>query len=166
MPPEPRRALGVDPGSIRCGWGVVELHGNRFVRVASGHLAVGKGALPDRLDAIYRGLLAVATEHRPTTAAIESLIFHRNAQSALRLGEARGVALLALHHAGLAPAEYEPSFIKKSVTGSGAAPKEQVSMMVQSMLGFAHRGALDETDALAIAICHLNQNPLLARRTL
>jgi crossover junction endodeoxyribonuclease RuvC len=161
-----RRVLGVDPGSIRCGWGVVESQGARVVRISSGVIDAGRGDLAVRLGRIRDGLRDAASVHGPTEAAIEALFFHRNAQSALKLGEARGVAILALHDAGLPVAEYEPAFVKKSVVGSGRADKDQVALMVQAMLGYRTPAARDESDALAIAICHLHQNPLLARSTL
>lgn len=161
-----RRVLGVDPGSIRCGWGVVEARGTRLVRIASGAIIAGRGELPERLATIYAGLRAVASEHLPNEAAIEALFYHKNPQSALKLGEARGVAILALHDAGLRMSEYEATVVKKAVVGSGGAKKEQVAMMMSAMLGFVHKGPLDETDALAVAVCHLNRNPLLMRTTL
>lgn len=161
----PRRVIGIDPGSVRTGYGVVEAHGNRLVWIASGTIQCGRGAFSGRLATIYREISAVCSEHAPNEAAIEGIFHARNAGTALKLGQARGVALLALTHAGLSIVEYEPMLVKKTVVGYGAADKDQIRAMVGMLLGNRTFGGLDETDALSIAICHLNQSPLHKPKT-
>ncbi len=165
MTATPRRVLGVDPGSIRCGWGVVEQIGNRLSHVASGTIQAGRGDLNERLITIYDSLSEVCRTWQPSSGAIEGIFFQRNAQSALKLGHARGVAILAMAHAGLPITEYEPTVAKKAVVGTGRAGKDQVAAMIGMLLGVRGVGA-DTTDALAIAVCHLQQNPRFARSTL
>lgn len=153
------RVIGIDPGSIVLGWGIIEKHGSKLVRVDSGVVRCGKKPLEDRLCVIYEALTQVCAHHQPSGAAIEGIFHQRNAQSALVLGHARGAAMLALRHAGLSPAEYAPTLVKKAVTGSGRAQKSQVAGMVGMMLGKFKAATADETDALAIAICHLHAAP-------
>lgn len=159
----PRRILGIDPGSLRCGWGVVEQAGSRLCWVDSGTIVTGGGPMAERLVVLFREISTICARTRPTEAAIETLFFQRNAQSALKLGHARGAALLALAQSGVTIAEYEASLVKKRVTGSGGASKEQVQRMCAILLGRDEFSGLDETDALALAICHLQQHPALAR---
>ena len=148
------RILGIDPGSHNTGWGVVEVEGTRFRRVASGTVGTGSKHLWERLLLIDRGLEAILREYRPQGAAIESVFYAKNAQSALKLGHARGVALLGMARAGLEIGEYSPTQIKQAVTGTGRATKEQVAHMVGLLLGYSEKMGLDESDALAIAVCH------------
>lgn len=159
----PRRVLGIDPGSLRCGWGVVEQVGPRLCWIDSGTIVTGGGPMAERLVVLFREIGTICERTRPTEAAIETLFFQRNAQSALKLGHARGAALLALAQTGVAIAEYEASLVKKRVTGSGGASKEQVQRMCAILLGREGFSGLDESDALALAICHLQQHPALAR---
>lgn len=148
------RVIGIDPGSRTTGWGVVERVSGRMVRVASGVVRTRPDdPMPTRLQAIHLGLGAAIREFQPTAAALEEIFAHKSAASALVLGQARGVALLAV--AGLPLATYNNATIKKSVTGSGKADKDQVARMVQTLLGLAVEGPADETDALAIALTHL-----------
>lgn len=159
MPPGPTaasvRVLGIDPGSVRTGWGVVERSGSKIVGIAAGVIEAGsKDELHLRLPVIYDGLRAVIIEHAPTTVAVEDIFYSRNVQSALKLGHARGVALLAAGHSGLDVTAYPPAVVKRSIAGSGRAEKEQVAMIVGAILGWKQLPAIDATDALAIAITH------------
>lgn len=149
------RALGIDPGSRYTGYGIIEARGNRLTHIAAGRIvAQGKGDFTARLEIIYDGLAEVIAKYKPTHAAIEGIFHHRNAQSALKLGHARGVALLACRHHQLELEEYAPSVVKKAVVGTGRADKQQVQQMVSMMLGIrATDLAIDASDALAIAIC-------------
>jgi crossover junction endodeoxyribonuclease RuvC len=149
--------LGVDPGSLRTGWGVVRRTGPKLSYVAAGTIETGRDdELPVRLLEIYTELCAVITEHKPDTMAVEDIFHARFAGSALKLGHARGVALLAGANAGLEIAAYAPALVKRSVAGSGAADKPQVARIVGAILGLRELPKLDATDALAIAITHAN----------
>lgn len=147
------RVLGVDPGTIRCGWGVVSCDGPRLVHVASGVIDAGRGDIAARLALVYRDLLEVVAEHGPTAFSLERNFVARNVQSAFRLGEARGVAMAAAAASGLTPTEYTPMMIKKAVVGYGRAEKGQVQTAVQRLLGLADLPAPDAADALAAALC-------------
>ncbi|MBF0523519.1 MAG: crossover junction endodeoxyribonuclease RuvC [Deltaproteobacteria bacterium] len=151
------RALGIDPGSRVTGFGVVEQRGYDLVYIGSGRLAPGDALpFPARLNVIYQGLMEAMNQYRPTEAAVEDLFFAKNAKSALILGHARGVCLLAAENSGLPIFEYSPRQIKQSVVGYGAAAKEQVQEMVRLLLGLPERLPKDTSDALATAICHLH----------
>jgi crossover junction endodeoxyribonuclease RuvC len=155
------RILGVDPGSHYTGYGVIERQGSRLLHIASGRLDVHgpTGSLPRRLEAIYAGLMEVIAAHQPEVGAIEGVFFHRNAASALVLGHARGVALLACRHGGLEVSEYPPTVVKQAVVGSGRAQKEQVQQMVRVILGVSVEDmSLDQSDALGVAICHAHRS--------
>jgi crossover junction endodeoxyribonuclease RuvC len=147
--------LGIDPGSRYCGFGVVEDAGGARVRhLAHGVLSLGEeGPVEDRLRALHDGLSRELSRHRPALVAIEDVFHARNARSALVLGQARGVALLAASQAGARVRSFAPSVIKQAVTGTGRAEKEQVGRMVGVLLGIAVTGRLDASDALAAAIC-------------
>jgi crossover junction endodeoxyribonuclease RuvC len=146
--------LGVDPGSVRTGWGVVQVHGSRLVGVAAGVIeADDRAELAERLRVIQAGLSAVIAEHRPGHMAVED-VFVKHARSALVLGHARGVILLTGHAAGLPIAAYPPAVVKRSVAGRGAADKAQLGRLVAAMLGLRDQPRPDATDALAIAITH------------
>lgn len=148
------RVIGIDPGSRTTGWGVVERAGGRMVAVASGVVRTRpEEPMPARLRAIYLGLQEAIAAHSPSVAAMEEIFAHKSAASALVLGQARGVALLAV--AGLPLSTYNNATIKKTVSGSGKADKDQVARMVRTMLGFTDVAPADETDALAIALTHL-----------
>ncbi len=148
------RILGVDPGLRTLGWGVIESRGSRLTHVANGLCRSGEGALADRLLALYRQLSAVVAAHTPEAAAIEQTFVNKDGAGTLKLGQARGVALLALAQAGLEVGEYAPNRVKKTVVGVGHAEKAQVDHMVRLQLpGCAPEGP-DAADALAIAICH------------
>jgi crossover junction endodeoxyribonuclease RuvC len=155
--------LGIDPGSIRTGWGVVRRDGPKLRYVAAGTINAGKDAeLPTRLHAIYEALRVVIAEHAPTALAVEDIFHARFAASALKLGHARGIALLVGAQAGLPIAAYPPALVKRSVAGRGQADKLQVARIVGAILGLRDLPAVDATDALAIAITHAQA--LLAQR--
>lgn len=149
------RLLGLDPGLQRTGWGLIDADGNRLRFVAAGAVATEVGpSLAERLDALYRGLQRVIAEHRPQAAAVEETVVNRNAASSLKLGHARGVALLAAAHAGLAVSEYASKTVKRAVVGTGGAQKAQVAMMVRVLLPGCGEVTADAADALAVAVCH------------
>ncbi|TMA25268.1 MAG: crossover junction endodeoxyribonuclease RuvC [Deltaproteobacteria bacterium] len=149
------RVLGIDPGSRYCGFGVVEDAGGTRVRhLAHGVFILGADRpIEDRLRSLHEGLAAALAQHRPEVVAVEDVFHARNARSALVLGQARGVALLAAAQAGVVVRSFSPSTIKQAVTGSGRAEKDQVSRMVAVLLGLQLEGRLDASDALAAAIC-------------
>ncbi len=150
------RVMGVDPGTTKLGWGVVERVGTRLVHVAHGTLLPKGKCLADKLVQIDRELAEVVVAHAPTASAVESIFFSKNAQSAAKLGHARGVVLLALRRAGLMVAEYPPARVKRAVVGRGRADKNQVSRIVQSILSLSDIPQEDAADALAVAVTHLN----------
>jgi crossover junction endodeoxyribonuclease RuvC len=151
----PIRVIGLDPGLRNTGWGVIDVAGNRIVHVADGVVSPHpRDALAARLRALYDGLEEVLDRYRPEQAAVEETFVNKNAASTLKLGEARGVVLLAPARAGLAVAEYSANRIKKSVVGVGHANKDQVQNMVSRLLGGRTLSSADAADALAVAICH------------
>ncbi len=149
------RIIGVDPGLRNLGWGVIEAEGSRMTHIANG-ICHSDSALPlaARLQSLFRALSAVIAEHAPEAAAIEETFVNRDGQATLKLGQARGVALLALAEAGLVPGEYAANRIKKSVVGNGHAAKRQIAHMVAHYFPGAKLAGADAADALAIAICH------------
>jgi crossover junction endodeoxyribonuclease RuvC len=153
----PRRVLGLDPGSIRTGWGVVESAGPTARGIAAGVIRVPeKAPIAERLALIHQGVCAVLAEHKPSAVAVEDIFFARYPQAALMLGHARGVALLAAAQAGLSVSAYPPTVVKRAIVGSGRAEKPQVAMLVGALLGLKELPAEDATDALAVALTHLN----------
>jgi crossover junction endodeoxyribonuclease RuvC len=151
------KVLGIDPGSRYCGFGVVEdAGGARLRHLAHGVLEVGEaGPIEERLRALHEGLSRELLRHRPQFVALEDVFHAKNARSALVLGQARGVAILAAAQAGVRVRSFAPSVIKQAVTGTGRAEKEQVGRMVAVVLGIPLPGRLDASDALAAAICGL-----------
>lgn len=150
------RVLGIDPGTVRTGWGVVESDGARLVGIAAGVIVVPESApLEQRLARIFDELTEVIGTHAPTACAVEDIFFAKYPAAALKLGHARGVALLAAARGGLTVSAYPPALVKRSVSGSGRAEKQQVARMVGAMLGWVTLPAIDATDALAVAITHL-----------
>lgn len=150
------RVLGIDPGTRHLGWGVVERAGTRLSHVAHGVIDTDtEQGLASRLIEIDDALTVVIAEHRPEIGAIESLFFAKNAQSAAKLGHARGVVLLRLSRAGLALHEYSPALVKRTVAGKGAADKRQVALVVAALLRLTAPPRSDAADALAIAVTHL-----------
>lgn len=155
------RVLGLDPGSRVCGYGVVEERGQGLVLIAAGALRPAPdGPFEQRLAAIHAGLSRVIEQHHPLEAAVEGVFQAKNPRSALLLGHARGVALLAAAQAGLKVHEYPPASVKKALVGGGRAAKEQVRAMVSTILNAKDRLSLDASDALAVAITHLHSRDL------
>jgi crossover junction endodeoxyribonuclease RuvC len=160
------RVLGIDPGSRHCGFGVVESQAGRLRHVAHGVLSMRQGGIEDRLLELHQGLCHVIALHRPQAVAVED-VFSKHARSALVLGQARGVALLAAAQAKLEVRAFPPAAIKQLVTGSGRAEKEQVGKMVSMLLGVSIGERVDASDALAAAICGVlraQATPLLSVR--
>ncbi len=152
--PGPITIIGLDPGLRRTGWGVVESAGNALGFVACGCVETNeRHSLAARLATLHAGLAEVIARYRPDEAAVEETFVNADARGALKLGQARGVVLLAPAQAGLPVAEYAPSLVKKSVVGAGRAEKSQVRMMIGVLLPKANPRADDECDALAIAVC-------------
>ena len=152
------RVLGLDPGTAITGYGIVDSEPGDMEALAFGVIRTpANQALPARLQTIYREVKTLATAWEPATAAVEELFFSRNARTAMVVGQARGVTLLALADAGLDVAEYTPTAIKLALTGYGGAGKAQMQEMVRLLLGLAEPPTPDDAaDALAVAICHLN----------
>lgn len=159
------RTLGIDPGTAILGWGVVDAAAGQLALVAVGTLTTPAGmAQPERLRLLYDGLRELIARYRPDSAAIEELFFGKNVNTALSVGQARGVALLALAQAGLPVAEYKPLAVKQAVAGYGGADKKQMQEMVRLTLGLAAPPRPDDAaDALAVAICHAYTGPTLQR---
>ena len=153
------RVFGIDPGSARTGYGCVQTDGTRHRLIACGAIASPAAhSFPQKLKTIHAALTQLLAEHHPDCVAIENLFHASNARSALKLGHARGVAMLAAVQAGVPIAEYTPAEIKQAVVGYGRAEKRQVQAMVQLLLGMAHPPApYDASDALAIALCHMHR---------
>jgi crossover junction endodeoxyribonuclease RuvC len=143
--------IGIDPGSRRTGYGIIKLEGNRHVYLTSGHLDVSAYPVAERLRKIFLGLQDIMTTFQPHEAAIEEVFMKDNPSSAIKLGQARGAAIVALD---IPVAEYSAREVKKSVVGSGAADKEQVQYMVKKLLNITGKLQADAADALAIALCH------------
>ena len=149
------RLLGIDPGLRFTGWGLVDVEGNRLRHIADGVIATDSEAgVPERLRVLHDALMALIAEHRPDEAAVEETYVNRNGAATLKLGYARGVALLAPALAGIPVAEYGAKSVKLSVVGTGGADKEQVQEMVRRLLPGAAIRRADAADALAVAICH------------
>ena len=159
------RILGIDPGLRRTGWGLVAIEGNRLSYLACGSLASDdKAALAVRLVAIHDGLRRVVAEHAPDEAAVENTFVNRDAAATLKLGQARGIAMLVPALAGLPVAEYAPNLVKKTIVGSGHSEKVQIRMMVKVLLPRADPQSDDAADALAIAVTHAHHRQSVVLR--
>jgi crossover junction endodeoxyribonuclease RuvC len=156
------RVLGVDPGTVATGWGVIDQSGQRLRYVAGGVIR-SRGALPQRLAHVYEETCRVLSEFEPECLSLEKTFVGENVQSAFRLGEARGVILVASARAGVPVSEYSPAEIKVAVAGNGRAAKEQMQLMVVRLLALSGALAGDEADALGAAICHLHTQSFTAR---
>lgn len=149
------RVIGFDPGLRRSGWGIIEAEGNRLRHVANGIITSdSKRDLAGRLVQLHEGISAILAQYGPEEAAVEMSLANKNASSTLKLGMARGVALLVPALSGLPVTEYLPMIVKRAVVGNGHAAKEQVAMMVGRLLPGCAIDSLDAADALAVAICH------------
>lgn len=156
--------LGIDPGSRVTGFGVIRSEGDKQTYVASGCIRTSdKFSLPEKLEEIFAGVKEVIEEYLPSEVAIEKIFMARSAESALKLGQARGVAIVAAVNQGLPIYEYEARKVKQAVVGSGAADKAQVSHMVQRILTLPGAPQSDAADALAIALCHIHTQQNLSR---
>jgi crossover junction endodeoxyribonuclease RuvC len=149
------RILGIDPGLRRTGWGVIAVAGNALSYVDSGSLMTDeRETLAARLLVIHNGLREVVDAHAPDEAAVEATFVNRDAAATLKLGQARGIAMLVPALAGIEVAEYAPNLVKKTIVGAGHGEKAQVRMMIGVLLPRANPGSEDAADALAIAVCH------------
>jgi|UniRef100_A0A832DLD6 crossover junction endodeoxyribonuclease RuvC len=148
--------IGIDPGTNITGYGVVKFSGNNLKRIDSGIIRLPSSkSIHKRLEIIYDELFKLLKKHKPDEFAIETAFYGKNVQSAMKIGYARGVSILAAVHNGINVSEYSPREIKKSVVGKGAASKQQVNYMIKNILGITDiKMKSDESDALAIAICH------------
>jgi crossover junction endodeoxyribonuclease RuvC len=149
------RILGIDPGLRRTGWGMIAAEGNRLIYLACGSVESNdKAALAERLLAIHDGLTRIVDEFRPDEAAVEATFVNRDAVATLKLGQARGIALLVPAKAGVPVAEYAPNLVKKTIVGAGHSEKAQIRMMIGVLLPKADPQSEDAADALAIAVTH------------
>ncbi len=165
LAPHPIRILGIDPGLQRTGWGAIEVIGSAVHFIASGTIrSAGDDELARRLVSLFDGLTAVVDRIRPDEAAVEQTFVNRDATGTLKLGQARGIALLVPARAGLPIGEYAPNAVKKAVIGAGHGEKQQIRMMVKVLLPKATFETDDAADALAIALCHAHHraSPLAA----
>ena len=158
------RAIGIDPGSRYTGYGVLEGDGNRLRHIANGTIRIpARLPFPERLQTIYRELLTVIGTSQPTCMAVEDVFIAKNVKSALKLGQARGAAILAGVNAGLEVHEYSALQIKQAVVGYGRADKDQVVQMIRYLFGLKEPLNPNAADALAVALCHLNTRASTAR---
>lgn len=161
----PVRIIGIDPGLRRTGWGVIEAEGNRLIYVACGSVEPPDDLpLASRLLAIHEGLAAVLSDHKPMEAAVEQTFINKDGAATLKLGQARGIAMLAPAMFGISVAEYAPNQVKKTVVGAGHADKHQIAMMLKILLPKADPPSADAADALAIAITHAHHRTSTALR--
>ena len=154
-----QRILGIDPGSLSTGYSVIESDGRTNRYITSGQINTSSLSAVERLATIYDGVAEVIETYQPSMMIVEKVFMSKNADSALKLGQARGVAICAGVKAGLAVHEYSARFVKKTITGNGAADKRQVKYMACRLLSIAERDQNDESDALAIALCHAFATP-------
>lgn len=152
------RVLGIDPGSRVTGFGIIETDGVRSRHLDSGCIRTSSGEFPQRLGEIFTGIREVLLEWKPDEVAIEQVFVSRNAASALKLGQARGAAISAIVTLEFPVFEYTPAAVKQGLVGSGRAEKEQVAHMVRVILGMQGKMALDQSDALAVALCHAHSH--------
>ncbi len=157
------RVIGFDPGLRVTGWGIVDAHSGRLSHVANGELKPDPaGEIADRLAELFVGLTGIVEEFAPDAAAVEEVFVHRSASAALKLGMARGTALVVSANAGLPVAEYAPRSVKKALVGGGGADKAQVQYMVRLLLPGCNPAGADAADALAVAIAHAHHLPFMA----
>lgn len=149
-----KRILGIDPGSRITGYGVIDTDGRTFTYVASGCIKISATDIPSRLKTIFESVQEIVTAYSPEEMAIERVFMHRNADSALKLGQARGAAITAVVTKDISVSEYSPNEIKQAVVGRGHADKAQVQHMVKILFNLNAMPQVDASDALAIAYCH------------
>jgi crossover junction endodeoxyribonuclease RuvC len=159
------RILGLDPGLRRTGWGVIDVDGNHLRHVGNGVVeSTPTNALAQRLVELHTALSRIVVDYAPMEAAVEETFVNKNPDSTLKLGQARGIALLVPAQAGLLVAAYSPNMVKKSVVGAGHAAKQQIGMMVKTLLPGCAVTSMDAADALAVAICHAHHRATAMRR--
>ena len=154
------RILGIDPGSRITGYGVIDSTGKRNVYIAGGCVRMSSPDLAQRLSTIYGGIEEIIRQFKPDEVSIEKVFMSKNADSALKLGQARGAAICAVANCGLSITEYSPNNIKKCVVGKGHAEKHQVQHMIRILLSLTATPSSDAADALAVAVCHANSRTL------
>ena len=159
------RVLGIDPGLRNLGWGVIDMAGSRLAHVANGVIKSEGDALGQRLLSLFEGLSRIVAEHAPDAAAVEQTFVNKDGAATLKLGQARGIAMLVPAQAGIAVGEYAPNAIKKAVVGVGHADKSQIAHMVRYQLPGVDLAGPDAADALAIAICHAHHLQSAGRLT-
>lgn len=155
--------LGIDPGSRYTGYGVISSQDGKQYCIEQGHTTALKGTMAERLASIYSGLIAVIETYRPHEAALEQVFVSQNPQTALKLGQARGVALLACANYAIPVVEYTPRQVKQAVVGYGAAGKTQVQHMIKTLFKLDKTPQTDAADALALALCHAHQRGVRAK---
>ena len=163
----PIRILGIDPGLRRTGWGMIDVEGNRLIFTGCGSVATSdKASVAERLVTIHDELVKVIAEFNPDEAAVEATFVNKDASATLKLGQARGVALLIPARAGISVAEYAPNLVKKTIVGAGHCEKEQIRLMLRVLLPKADPPTHDAADALAIAVTHAHhrQSAMLKMR--
>lgn len=153
--------IGIDPGSIKTGFGIIKNEKNKLTQIAYGTIHAKGDSVAARLYFIYKNLCEIILLYQPNESAIEEVFMHANVQSALKLGQARGAALVALAHHVVPVHEYSARVVKKTATGFGAADKTQIQFMVKMQLGLKENPPVDAADALAIAICHAQHHFLV-----
>ncbi len=151
------KVIGIDPGSRVCGYGVLETRNGEISHIANGAI-IPKADLPlyQKLRVIYENLIKLIVDYAPGAMSIEDIFFAKNAKSAIKLGEARGVALLAASKSGISIHEYSPTRVKLALTGRGRANKSEVQSMISAILGISEFETEDASDAVAVALCHIN----------
>ncbi len=154
------RILGIDPGSRLTGFGIIEYHRHKEIYITSGCIRIKAKALPLRLQEIYTGITQIIERYQPTLSAVEQVFMSRNAASALKLGQARGAAIVACVQQGLSVHEYAPTQVKQAIVGKGHADKVQVQHMVKVLLSLSNIPQVDAADALAVALCHAHHSNL------
>ena len=155
--------LGIDPGSRLTGYGLIDFRDNRLGYIDSGFIKVEGEQFAERLGNIFERLSTVIAQHQPQQMSIEKVFMHKNADSALKLGQARGAAICAGHQAGLEVFEYAPREVKLTVVGQGGADKSQVAHMIRHILSLPQELQADEADALALAVCHAQHDAINQR---
>lgn len=167
MSAPPIRILGIDPGLRNTGWGVIETQGTRLSFISCGRIRSDSALdMGNRLRQLHEGLMQVIADYAPHEAAVEETFVNRDPQSTLKLGQARGIALMAPALAGLEIAEYAANLVKKTVVGAGHAEKAQIQMMVRVLLPASQASSADAADALAVAICHAQHRGARALKAL
>lgn len=157
------RILGIDPGSRVTGYGVIDMAGNQATYITSGCIRMAEEPIPERLRRIYSELTAVIQEFQPTESAVEIIFMHRNADSAIKLGHARGAAIVALAQQALPIFEFTANQIKQAIVGRGHADKVQVQHMIKILLKLTESPPADAADALAVALCHGHTRATLSK---